>query len=67
MVDTKNTGKAALTKKYLGVDALGDADNPSVYQTSQIVSALPICSPVTIGGPMKNLNQVEQLPNHTEN
>ena len=37
----KNTGKAAITKKYLGVDTLGDADNPLVYQTSQTVNALP--------------------------
>ena len=36
-----NTGKAAITKKYLGVDTLGDADNPLVYQTSQTVNALP--------------------------
>ena len=35
MIDSKNTGKAAITKKYLGVDNLGDADNPLVYQTSQ--------------------------------
>ena len=41
MIDSKNTGKAAITKKYLGVDTLGDADNPLVYQTSQTVSALP--------------------------
>ena len=41
MIDSKNTGKASITKKYLGVDALGDADNPLVYQTSQTVSALP--------------------------
>lgn len=41
MIDSKNTGKAAITKKYLGVDSLGDADNPLVYQTSQTVSALP--------------------------
>jgi hypothetical protein len=41
MIDSKNTGKAAITKKYLGVDALGDADNPLVYQTSQTVNALP--------------------------
>lgn len=41
MVATSNTGKAAITKKYLGVDNLGDADNPLVYQTSQIVNALP--------------------------
>lgn len=41
MIGSSNTGKAAITKKYLGVDTLGDADNPLVYQTSQVVSALP--------------------------
>lgn len=41
MISSTNTGKAAITKTYLGVDGLGDADNPLVYQTSQIVSALP--------------------------
>lgn len=41
LIDSKNTGKAAITKKYLGVDSLGDADNPLVYQTSQTVNALP--------------------------
>lgn len=41
MIDSKNTGKAAITKKYLGVDALGDADNPLVFQSSQTVNALP--------------------------
>lgn len=41
MIDSKNTGKAGITKKYLGVDTLGDADNPLVYASSQIVNALP--------------------------
>ena len=41
LIDSKNTGKAAITKKYLGVDSLGDADNPLVYQNSQTVNALP--------------------------
>lgn len=41
MIDSKNTGKAAITKKYLGVDNLGDSVNPLVYQTSQTVNALP--------------------------
>lgn len=41
VIASSNTGKAAITKKYLGVDALGDADNPLVYQTSQVVNALP--------------------------
>lgn len=41
MIASTNTGKAAITKKYLGVDSLGDAANPLVYQVSQTVSALP--------------------------
>ena len=41
MIASTNTGKAAITKKYLGVDALGDADNPLVYQIPQTVNALP--------------------------
>lgn len=41
MIASSNTGKAAITKKYLGVDSLGDTDNPLVYQTSQTVNALP--------------------------
>ena len=41
MVASTNTGKAAITKKYLGVDNLGDADNPLIFQTSQTVNALP--------------------------
>lgn len=41
MISSGNTGKAAITKKYLGVDNLGDANNPLVYQTSQTVNALP--------------------------
>lgn len=41
MIASNNTAKAAITKRYLGVDNLGDADNPLVYQTSQTVNALP--------------------------
>ena len=41
MIASTNTGKAAITKKYLGVDNLSDADNPLVFQTSQVVNALP--------------------------
>ena len=41
MIASTNTSKAAITEKYLGVDNLGDADNPLVYQTSQTVNALP--------------------------
>lgn len=42
MIASSNTGKASITKKYLGVDNLGDADNPLVYQTSQTVNMLPL-------------------------
>ena len=41
LIANSNTAKAAITQKYLGVDNLGDTDNPLVYQTSQIVNALP--------------------------
>ena len=41
MISSTNPSKAAITKKYLGVDNLGDTDNPLVYQTSQTVNALP--------------------------
>ncbi len=41
MIASTNVAKAAITKKYLGVDSLGDSDNPLVYQNSQIVNALP--------------------------
>ena len=44
LIDSKNTGKAAITKKYLGVDTLSDANNPLVYASSQLVNALPILS-----------------------
>ena len=42
MIDKANTAKAAITKKYLGLDNLGDADNPLVYSVSQTVNLLPI-------------------------
>ena len=41
LIASTNTAKAAITKKYLGVDSLSDANNPLVYQSSQIVNALP--------------------------
>ena len=41
LIASTNTGKTAITEKYLGVGSLGDTDNPLVYQTSQIVNALP--------------------------
>lgn len=41
MIASNNTGKAAITQKYLGVDKLSDGDNPLVYSSSQIVNALP--------------------------
>lgn len=41
VIDPANTGKAAITQKYLGVDSLSDSNNPLVFQISQTVSALP--------------------------
>ena len=41
IIETKNSGKDAITQKYLGLNNLGDADNPLVFQTSQVVNALP--------------------------
>lgn len=42
MIGKDNTAKAAITKKYLGLDNLGDGDNPLVYSVSQTVNMLPI-------------------------
>ena len=42
MIDKTNTAKAAITKKYLGLDSLGDGANPLVYSVSQTVNMLPI-------------------------
>lgn len=42
MISASNSGKAAITQKYLGLDKLGDADNPLVFSTSQTVNMLPI-------------------------
>lgn len=42
MIDKSNTGKAAITKDYLGLDNLSDGDNPLVYSVSQTVNMLPI-------------------------
>lgn len=44
MLSSTNTGKAAITKKYLGIDNLSDSDNPLIYSVSQTVSALPFLS-----------------------
>lgn len=41
LIASTNTGKAAITQKYLGLDNLSDGDNPLVYHTSQTVNALP--------------------------
>ena len=41
MIDKTNTAKAAITKKYLGLDTLGDTYNPLVYSVSQSVNMLP--------------------------
>lgn len=42
VIDKANTAKAAITKKYLGLDKLSDGDNPLVYSVSQTVNMLPI-------------------------
>ena len=42
IIDKTNTAKAAITKKYLGLDSLSDGDNPLVYSVSQTVNMLPI-------------------------
>jgi hypothetical protein len=41
IIASSNTGKAAITQKYLGLENLSDAVNPLVYQLSQTVNALP--------------------------
>ena len=41
MIGSDNTGKAAITRKYLGLDNLSDGVNPLVYASSQTVNALP--------------------------
>ena len=41
IIASDNKSKAAITQTYLGVDNIGDADNPLVYQVSQTVNALP--------------------------
>lgn len=41
MIASSNTGKAAITQKYLGLDNLSDGINPLVYESSQAVNALP--------------------------
>ena len=41
MIASTNSGKAAITKKYLGLDNLSDGVNPLVYAKSQTVNALP--------------------------
>ena len=41
MIASSNTGKAAITKKYLGLDNRSDGSNPLVYSSSQFVNALP--------------------------
>lgn len=37
-----NVSKKAITKAYLGLDNVADADNPLVYNTSQVVNLLPL-------------------------
>ena len=42
MIGDGNPSKAAITKDYLGLDNVGDGDNPLVYSVSQSVNMLPI-------------------------
>lgn len=42
MIDKTNAAKTAITKDYLGLDNVNDADNPLVYSVSQSVNMLPI-------------------------
>nr|DAM73263.1 MAG TPA: Major capsid protein [Microviridae sp.] len=42
MIDKSNTGKAAITGKYLGLENVSDGNNPLVYSVSQVVNMLPI-------------------------
>lgn len=42
MISSANGSKDAITKKYLGLDKLGDGKNPLVYSVSQMVNMLPI-------------------------
>ena len=42
MIAKSNPAKAAITKDYLGLDNLGDGNNPLVYSVSQTVNMLPI-------------------------
>ena len=37
-----NTAKAVITKAYLGLDSVTDANNPLVYSVSQTVNLLPL-------------------------
>lgn len=39
---SNNVSKKAITKAYLGLDNVPDADNPLVYKTSQVVNLLPL-------------------------
>lgn len=41
VIGSTNSGKAAITRRYLGLDNLSDGVNPLVYATSQTVNALP--------------------------
>lgn len=42
MIAKSSPAKASITQKYLGLDNLGDANNPLVYLTSQTVNMLPL-------------------------
>ena len=42
MLSNTNSGRVAITKKYLGVDNMDDGKNPLVYQVPQTVNMLPL-------------------------
>lgn len=42
LIASNNPSKDAITQKYLGLDNVGDGDNPLVYSVSQTVNMLPI-------------------------
>nr|DAU11296.1 MAG TPA: Major capsid protein [Microviridae sp.] len=60
MIATSNTGKAAITKKYLGLDNLSDGVNPLVYESSQTVNALPFLAYQKVYFDFYSINQWEK-------
>lgn len=41
-IASSNSGKTAITQKYLGIENSSDNDNPLVYSSSQTVNVLPL-------------------------